>query len=179
MNGGSYDVPTTRARRTCRAAAVRAAACASAAYSAPPPRISCRRRRRGGDPPPPLFGDSGHAGGQQLPKDGSLDSQKLHAPRTQCGAAIPGVGVRLGHAQRVHAPGLAPSGVPKVTVLVPQNGEKKGEIGQSLGWGGEPRVQRRGGTTKEEHAVPADDAGGVLRARGGQKGAAKKGPANT
>ena len=108
MNGGSYDVPTTRARRTCRAAAVRAAACASAAYSAPPPRISCRRRRRGGDPPPPLFGDSGHAGGQQLPKDGSLDSQKLHAPRTQCGAAIPGVGVRLGHAQRVHAPGLAP-----------------------------------------------------------------------
>ena len=75
-------------------------------------------------------------------KDGSLDAQKLHASQTQRGAAIPGGGVRLGHAQRVYAPGLAPSEAPKVTVLVPQNGEKKGEIGQSLGWGGEPRVQR-------------------------------------
>ena len=47
-NGGSHDVPTTRARRTCRAPALRAAACVAAAYSAPAPRFSCRRRRRGG-----------------------------------------------------------------------------------------------------------------------------------
>ena len=56
-----------------------------------------------------------------------------------------------------------------MVVMVPQNGEKKGETGVLEGNQG--RSVR--GTTRGEVAVPAGDAGDVLRVRGGQKHAEK------
>ena len=56
-----------------------------------------------------------------------------------------------------------------MVVMVPQNGEKRGETGVLEGNQG--RSVR--GTTREEVAVPAGDAGDVLRVRGGQKHAEK------
>ena len=56
-----------------------------------------------------------------------------------------------------------------MVVMVPQNGEKRGETGVLEGNQG--RSVR--GTTRGEVAVPAGDAGDVLRVRGGQKHAEK------
>ena len=69
----------------------------------------------------------------------------------------------------MNAPGFASLGVPTVVVMVPQNGEKRGETGVLEGNQG--RSVR--GTTRGEVAVPAGDAGDVLRVRGGQKHAEK------
>ena len=57
-----------------------------------------------------------------------------------------------------------------MVVMVPQMGENKGEIGVLGGNHG----RSAGATTRGEVAVPAGNAGDVLRARGGGKRAEKR-----
>ena len=176
MNGGSYDVPTTRARRTCRAAAVarggvrlrrvQRAAAPNFVPPAPP-------RRR---PPAPPFrrlrprrGPTAAQGRQpRLPKATRApdtmwrrDPGGWRASRTRAARARPGFGADV---LIVGAEGGGDGATERR-----EKGRKSGKFEVLRGNQG----RSAGGTTEEEHAVPAGEAGDVLRARGGRKGAEK------